>query len=122
MNYDLSTFAGGELQEKVNQNIEKVLENIADPNTSEEAKRTVTVTISFKPTKEEDMLDVGVECKCSLSPIKGTTTKIIFGKNKAGKVESAEYRREPMANQMAMKEAETLSEDAEKVVKMLRAR
>ncbi|MGE7919526.1 ATP-dependent Clp protease proteolytic subunit [Viridibacillus sp. NPDC093762] len=42
---DLNTFANGALAEKANTELQRVIENIADPNTSFKSKRKVTTDI-----------------------------------------------------------------------------
>lgn len=46
---DLSAIGEGGLQEKVDKELEKVFDNILDPNTETKVARKVTITLTMKP-------------------------------------------------------------------------
>lgn len=49
---NLETFAGGALQEKFDDAMEKVLRNMLDPNTPWKNKRKITVEVAFEQDEE----------------------------------------------------------------------
>lgn len=49
INLNLSQLANGGIQEKINSELEKVLDNIMDPNTSPKEKRKLVITLTFPP-------------------------------------------------------------------------
>lgn len=51
INLNLSQLANGGIQEKINSELEKVLDNIMDPNTSPKEKRKLVITLTFRLTK-----------------------------------------------------------------------
>jgi hypothetical protein len=57
---DLADFAGGAVSERFNQELKKVLENIADPNTDPKKARTVTVKVTLKADENRDIADVDI--------------------------------------------------------------
>lgn len=63
---DLNEFAEGALAAKVNAELEKVLENIADPNTDPKKNRTITVSIKIHGDEKRDVLNTTVSTKVSL--------------------------------------------------------
>jgi hypothetical protein len=50
---DLNTFANGALAERANEELQKILENIADPNTDAKKKRKLTLTITLSADNVE---------------------------------------------------------------------
>lgn len=46
---NMEEFANGAFTSQINRELEKVTENIQDPNTDATAKRRITVVIEFKP-------------------------------------------------------------------------
>ena len=88
---NLETYANGAVTEQVNKAIEKVAENIQDPNTEAEAVRKVTMVIAFKPNDNRDFVAVGVQTKTTLAPATGVATAMAMGKDlKTGEVQAVE--------------------------------
>lgn len=89
--FDLEQFAGGKLSAQINRALERVTENIQDPNTDPEKVRKITVTIAFKPNAERNYIATAVETKTALAPELGAVTALNMGKDiRTGKVECAE--------------------------------
>ncbi len=63
-----------------NRELEKVIANITDPNTSAEAKRKVVLTVTVAPNIDRDGATVLIEAICKLAPPKGETTTLHIGK------------------------------------------
>lgn len=57
---NLETFAGGALQEKFDDAMEKVLVNMTDPNTPWKNKRKIVVEVSFEQNEDRDDSTVNV--------------------------------------------------------------
>ena len=55
--FNLQEIAGGALQEKANQALQQVLNNMQNPNTPWKNKRAVTIKMTF--TQNEDRDDCG---------------------------------------------------------------
>lgn len=81
LNIDLENFAGGELAEKFEDAMEKVIANMMDPNTPYKNKRKITINLSLE--QNEDRSDVAIDCvvKTTLAPVKSATTRMSIGKN-----------------------------------------
>ena len=76
----LATMAQGALQELFEHELEKVVENISDPNTSIKKARKITIEFKFLPTDESrDLVSIDITPKTSLAPTEGTTTKMVIG-------------------------------------------
>lgn len=84
------TFAAGAMAEKLNIELQKVMENIADPNTDAKKARKVTLTLTLKPDENREIISVAVDTKCALVAAKGVSTTMLLGTDNAGKVVSRE--------------------------------
>ena len=78
---NLEAFAGGALQEKFDDAMKKVLENLMDPNTPWKNKRKIAVEISFEQNEDRDDASVNVSVVTKLAPIKPIGTRMSIGKD-----------------------------------------
>lgn len=91
--FDFETFAGGALIAKLNQEVEKVVQNIYDPNTDAKKARKLTVTLTFKPTEDRSLAAVEIQAKASLQPAMPTSTNIMIDRDiDTGTVMASELR------------------------------
>lgn len=69
---------GGAVQERVDLEVSRVVDNILDINTEATAKRKITLTIELKPDKERQFITMAASAKSSLAPVIpiGTTLAI----------------------------------------------
>lgn len=89
--FNLEEFAGGKLSVQLNKTLEKVTENIQDPNTDAQKVRKINVSISFRPNDERNFVATTVETKLSLAPELGATTALSMGRDlRTGEVEAVE--------------------------------
>lgn len=89
---DLNTFASGALSEKVNIELQKALDNIADPNTDHKKARKVTVSITLKANGKRNLANVIVDTKSTLVPAVGVETELIIDYTRDGQVTGAELK------------------------------
>lgn len=75
----LDTLNDGVLNEHFGMLMEKVKENILDPNTSWKAKREITLKIVFKPNEERDRATVTVTPTCKLAAVESHEGRIALG-------------------------------------------
>lgn len=105
---DMEAFANGAFTQQINRELEKVTENIQDPNTDATAKRRITVVIEFKPNDARNFVTTGVQAKSTLAPALGAVTALNMGKNlKTGEVEAVEIGNQ-IPGQMSMDEVEAI--------------
>lgn len=64
----LTTIANGFLEERFQDEMEKVVRNIYDPETDPEAKRAITITVEIVPDESRQMAVVKVVTKSKLAP------------------------------------------------------
>ena len=88
---DVEQFAGGKLSVQLNKALEKITENVQDPNTDAQKVRKINVSISFRPNDERNFVATTVETKLSLAPELGATTALSMGRDlRTGEVEAVE--------------------------------
>lgn len=88
---NLEQFAGGKLSVQLNKALEKITENVQDPNTDAHKVRKINVSISFRPNDERNFVATTVETKLSLAPELGATTALSMGRDlRTGEVEAVE--------------------------------
>lgn len=89
--FNLEEFTGGKLSVQLNKALEKVTENIQDPNTDAQKVRKINVSISLRPNDERNFVSTTVETKLSLAPELGATTALSMGRDlRTGEVEAIE--------------------------------
>jgi hypothetical protein len=72
--------------------MQKVLENILDPNTEALAARKITVNITLKPSDTRDVVGITCVTKTNLAPSKGVKTNVFIGKDKGGQIGLTEIK------------------------------
>jgi len=90
----LANLGRGGAIERFDDEFQRALENILDPNTGESA-RTVTLKVKLKPNADRTWCDVGVSCSATLASAKPFTTQVFVGKQR-GKAIASEYNPEQL--------------------------
>ncbi|MBP1950256.1 replication terminator protein [Virgibacillus litoralis] len=112
---DLNKLADGALAEKVNTELERVLENIADPNTEPHKNRTITVSINIHGDETREILNTAVQTKVKLQPSKEVQTKIMMGADEKGNFVGKELRSGVKGQLFLDNEGDVSKDDGEKV-------
>lgn len=73
-NLRLQEVAGGALQEKANQALQKVFDNMQDPNTPWKNKRVVTIKMAFTQNEDRDDSTCEISVDTKLAPVKPVET------------------------------------------------
>ncbi len=118
---DLNKFAGGTLQEKFNDAMREIAQNMKDPNTSYRNKRGITISIGFTQNEQRDNVNVSINVVTKPSPVMPIETTMYIGKDlDTGDIEIREYGKQ-IAGQLSIsdlpetKEAEETEEHSSKV-------
>lgn len=104
---DLNKFASGALAERANQAIQKVLENIKDPNTDHKPKRKVTIELTFVADEAREMTQVSVIAKTKLAPAMPVSSIILIDSDKNGDVLGSEFRKQIPGQQAIVVDKDT---------------
>lgn len=89
---NIETFADGAVNERLNLEIQKVLENINDLNTDPKKARTVQLSIKITPTENRQTVSVDVSAKTTLAPAVAIPATIILDKDLNGKMTAKELK------------------------------
>ena len=75
--------AKGAIQERVEYEVAKVIDNILDVNTDPNTKRKITLTIEMKPDDNRQFISIKASAKSTLAPVVpiGTTLGITADRN-----------------------------------------
>jgi hypothetical protein len=72
----LDTVAKGGAPELFEHALEEVLANIQDQNTDAKAKRSITMTFTFAPMEDREMVATALQVKTKLAPVAAVVSRI----------------------------------------------
>lgn len=102
----LDDLQGGVLTEKINYELNKIFENILDPNTDETKIRKLSIALKFKPSKDREMVNLEPTLKVDLAPVEVESTILIVDKDiSTGKVVAKEWNKQ-IAGQVSIEDVE----------------
>ena len=78
---ELSNLCGGAVPELFQRELDNVLANVVDPNTSATAARKITLEVTFKPKEDREYGEVTIKAKSALAAVKEVVQPIFFGKD-----------------------------------------
>ena len=90
----LDELMDGALTERFNMEMERVLENVFDPNTDPEAKRQIQIIIEITPNETRNVANFKVDLKTKIAPPVPMTQMCFLHQNDAGDVTATEITRE----------------------------
>lgn len=76
----LANLGGGAAVEKFEDELNKVIENILDPNTDPGAKRSIRLDVTIKPTSDRKFGQVDIVAAAKLAPAIAFETQAFFGR------------------------------------------
>ncbi|MHC4864656.1 MAG: hypothetical protein ACYTEX_11255 [Planctomycetota bacterium] len=87
----LTNLGGGAAVEKFQEEFEKVVQNISDPNTDAKAKREVILKVTIQPDSERRLAGMKIEALAKLAPSVAYATRAFIGVDReSGKVSAFE--------------------------------
>lgn len=91
----IGNLAKGVVNEQFETELEKVLNNILDPNTDQSKTRKITITLEIKPSNSRrNLVNVLCQAKSTLVPEEKVGTELYIGKDKEGKIQATELSKE----------------------------
>lgn len=82
--------AMGAIAEITDYEVERVVANIMDPNTSPTAKRKITVTLTFSPDDYRQQIGMDAQARTTLAPLQPVRTSLCITKGRNGELLLAE--------------------------------
>jgi len=92
----LVKIGGGVAEELFLEELQKVLDNIVDPNTEEKAIREITIKFKFKPNESRGHVNIFISSASKLGPTKAYPTKAFVGRRDDGTGEAFEHNPQQM--------------------------
>lgn len=86
----IDTIANGAAIERVNLELDRVLKNILDPNTSAKVLREINLKIKIKPTEDRGAGSVEIQATSKLAPVTEHVTQVYIGTDQHGQPEASE--------------------------------
>ena len=80
----------GAIQEQINGEVNRIMANVLDPNTDAKTARKLTITLTFKPDENREVVSCSAQAKSNLAPVKAITTSLIVESDKDGNPIAAE--------------------------------
>ncbi|WDL98153.1 replication terminator protein [Alicyclobacillus sp. ALC3] len=102
---NLAELAGGAVSERFEIELQKVLDNIMDPNTDPTKARAITLQLKFKTDEYRDVAGVDISVKSVLAPAEIPSTKILLDRDGAGKVVGAELIQQKLFDEREVDQA-----------------
>lgn len=87
----LINLSAGVAIEKFDDELQRVLDNITDPNTIEDAAREITLKVKITPNNDREIGKVEIDCFPKLAKNKPYATQIVIGKDGRGLAVALEY-------------------------------
>ncbi len=84
------TMAQGAIEEKVDYEVSRVIENIMDVNTRADAKRKIVIMLEFMPDAERKHISISASAKSTLVPTASATTSVLITTDGNGEMVVAE--------------------------------
>lgn len=82
--------AKGAIQERVDYEVSRIVDNILDINTDAKAKRKVVLTIELKPDDNRQVITFSASAKSTLAPTKPIDSALVITSDKQGEMMIAE--------------------------------
>lgn len=102
----LSDLMDGSVEERFNTELDKVWQNVYDPNTSPKKARTLTLKVKIIPNERRDSCDFRVNVTSSLAPYEDLTQTVMLAIGADGQITATE-RTDQIPGQLDMEGNET---------------
>ena len=86
----LLQMAKGAIQERVDYEVSRVVDNILDMNTEAKVKRKVTLTITMTPDEDRQVVKIEASAKSTLAPVTPVGTSLVITADGNGEMILAE--------------------------------
>lgn len=76
----LENLGGGAASELFAHELNRVIQNILDPNAPAKAKRSITLKVTITPDEKRELGDVRITCEAKIPSGSGASTHVYFGR------------------------------------------
>lgn len=82
----ITQLIGGAIEERVDYEVNKVIDNILDPNTKATAKRKITLTLVLTPDEDRRIISLQAVAKATLIPTNPVSSALCVTADKNGQM------------------------------------
>lgn len=92
MKRSILQMAHGAIEERVDIEMARIIENILNENTKPETKRKLRLELVFEPNEDRSMITVSAVAKATLAPLRSVTTALYVDRDPDGKLIAVEAK------------------------------
>ena len=92
IDFNISELAEGAVQEKIDQEVRKIVANILDVNTAFKPSRKLIIDVEFSSDSTRQVIETNVTVKSKIQPSESVSTLMMAGRNDAGYIQAAELK------------------------------
>ena len=92
IDFNISDLAGGAVQEKIDQEVRKIVANILDVNTAFKPSRKLIIDVEFSSDSTRQVIETNGTVKGKVQPSESVSTLMMAGRNDSGYIQAAELK------------------------------
>ena len=92
IDFNISELAEGAVQEKIDQEVRKIVANILDVNTAFKPTRKLIIDVEFSADSTRQVIETNVTVKSKIQPSESVSTLVMAGRNDSGYIQAAELK------------------------------
>ena len=92
IDFNISELADGAVQEKIDQEVRKIVANILDVNTAFKPTRKLIIDVEFSSDSTRQVIETNVTVKSKLQPSESVSTLMMGGRDDSGYIHAAELK------------------------------
>ena len=92
IDFNISDLAGGAVQEKIDQEVRKIVANILDVNTAFKPSRKLIIDVEFSSDSTRQVIETNVTVKSKLQPSESVSALMMAGMDDSGYIHAAELK------------------------------
>ena len=92
IDFNISDLAGGAVQEKIDQEVRKIVANILDVNTAFKPSRKLIIDVEFSSDSTRQVIETNVTVKSKLQPSESVSALMMAGRDDSGYIHAAELK------------------------------
>ena len=92
IDFNISEIAEGAVQEKIDQEVRRIVANILDVNTAFKPSRKLIIDVEFSSDSTRQVIETNVTVKSKIQPSESVSTLMMAGRDDAGYIQAAELK------------------------------
>ena len=92
IDFNISELAEGAVQEKIDQEVRKIVANILDVNTAFKPSRKLIIDVEFSSDSTRQVIETNVTIKSKLQPSESVSALMMAGRDDSGYIHASELK------------------------------